>query len=387
MEKVRNMSLRKSLICHIIVFALAAVLLSIITSYICQSSIEHIQSSYPYDGRKYYLTDENGNRLGEGTYISEEVAVMSDRDAKSIKLLEVLPQAAVPVYSAACIIAAVACFYRSRLKKPLYLLDNAANQIAQSNLDFTVSYERNDEMGKLCSSFETMRKTLQENNLKMWRQLEERKRINAVFAHDLRTPLTVLQGYGEMLAAADADSTQDLAAAMLSNISRLEKYADSMSSLSRIEEITVKPAEYEAWRLRDILRETMRLLCGNKAGVFDFEKDCEIIYIDESAVMQVYNNILSNAVSYADKNIEVSAEIKGDFLSICVSDDGGGFSAECLKNAKLPYYTENEDRSEHFGLGLYISSVLCEKHGGYLELSNGSRGAAVKAVFNIDKID
>ena len=94
-----------------------------------------------------------------------------------------------------------------------------------------------------------------------------------------------------------------------------------------------------------------------------------------------------NAVSYADKNIEVSAEIKGDFLSICVSDDGDGFSAECLKNAKLPYYTESEERSEHFGLGLYVSSVLCEKHKGYLEISNGSRGAAVKAVFKIAKID
>ena len=314
MEKVRNMSLRKSLICHIIGFVLAALLLSIITSYICRSSIEHIQDSYPYDGRKYYLTDENGNRLGKGTYISQNEVVMSENDTKTIKLLEVLQQAAVPVYSAACIIAAVACFYRSRLKKPLYLLDNAAQKIAQNNLDFTVSYEKNDEMGRLCSSFETMRKTLQENNLKLWRQLEERKRINAVFAHDLRTPLTVLRGYGEMLAEADGGSAEAVAVAMLSNISRLEKYADSMSSLSRIEEIAVKPSEYEAYRLGDILEETMSLLCGDKAGTFDFSADCEIIYMDESAVMQVYNNILSNAAYYADKRIDVGADAKGGFL-------------------------------------------------------------------------
>lgn len=71
MEKVRSMSLRKSLVCHIVIFALAAVLLSIITSYICQISVENIKDSYLYDGRKYYLTDENGNRLGEGIYIRE----------------------------------------------------------------------------------------------------------------------------------------------------------------------------------------------------------------------------------------------------------------------------------------------------------------------------
>ena len=247
-------------------------------------------------------------------YISENAVVMSERDTKTIKLLEALPQAAMPVYSAACIFAAAVCFYRNRLKKSLDLLDNAAQKIAQNNLDFTVSYEKNDEMGRLCSSFETMRKTLQENNLKMWRQIEERKRINAVFAHDLRTPLTVLRGYGEMLAEADGGSAEAVAVAMLSNISRLEKYADSMSSLSRIEEITVKPSEYEAYRLGDILEETMSFLCGEKSGTFDFSADCEMIYMDESAVMQVYNNILSNATYYADKRIDVGADAKGGFL-------------------------------------------------------------------------
>lgn len=54
-------------------------------------------------------------------------------------------------------------------------------------------------MGALCASFEEMRRALWENNRVMWRQMEERKRLNAAFAHDLRTPLTVLRGYAGML--------------------------------------------------------------------------------------------------------------------------------------------------------------------------------------------
>ncbi len=51
----------------------------------------------------------------------------------------------------------------------------------------------------LCMAFDEMRQTLYENNREMWRSLEERKRLNSAFSHDLRTPLTVLRGYTDFL--------------------------------------------------------------------------------------------------------------------------------------------------------------------------------------------
>ena len=56
-----------------------------------------------------------------------------------------------------------------------------------------------DELGKLCQSFETMRASLEANSRALWDAVEERKRLNAAFSHDLRTPLTVLQGYSDFL--------------------------------------------------------------------------------------------------------------------------------------------------------------------------------------------
>lgn len=71
--------------------------------------------------------------------------------------------------------------------------------ISNNNLNFSIKYDSKDELGELCSSFETMRFTLANNFSEMWRQMEERKQLNAAFAHDLRTPLTVLKGYNEIL--------------------------------------------------------------------------------------------------------------------------------------------------------------------------------------------
>lgn len=67
----------------------------------------------------------------------------------------------------------------------------------QNNRVFQKKVDKEDELGKLCASFEKMRQALQESNDEMWRQMEERNRLNAAFSHDLRTPLTVLKGQSE----------------------------------------------------------------------------------------------------------------------------------------------------------------------------------------------
>ena len=136
-----------------------------------------------------------------------------------------------PIYSAFCIIAAALLFYRNRLKKPLAELRAASEKIANNDLDFSIDYDSNDELGQLCASFEIMRTTLADNFSKMWRQVEERKALNAAFAHDLRTPLTVLKGYNEMLQASENSQTRETAATMGKHISRMENYVSSMSNL------------------------------------------------------------------------------------------------------------------------------------------------------------
>jgi nitrogen fixation/metabolism regulation signal transduction histidine kinase len=68
-------------------------------------------------------------------------------------------------------------------------------------------------------------------------------------------------------------------------------------------------------------------------------------------------------------------------LAVFLSDDGKGFDKSSLQKATSPYYTEENNHSEHFGLGLYICKLLCEHHNGYLKIENTATGANVSAYF------
>ena len=154
------LSLRKSLVLYVVAFAALAVGLSAATFALCNGAAESIRPAYPPSGEKYYLTNEQGERLGEGAYIGTEPVPLSEKDENTIALLELIPTVAVPVYSACCIIAAAMLFYRNRLKEPLAALREASEKIADNDLDFSVRCTSNDELGQLCQSFETMRATL-----------------------------------------------------------------------------------------------------------------------------------------------------------------------------------------------------------------------------------
>ena len=80
-------------------------------------------------------------------------------------------------------------FYRNKLAPAIQVLDEAVQHISDQDLDFTVACKSKNELGRLCGSFEKMRQALYENNLQMWRTIEERRTMQASVAHDLRNPL------------------------------------------------------------------------------------------------------------------------------------------------------------------------------------------------------
>lgn len=377
------LSLRKSLVLYMAAFVILAVVLSAATLFACDHAAEAIRSSYPPSGEKYYLTNAQGERLGEGAYIGTELLPMSREDERAVALLENLPVVAVPLYSACCILAAVLLFYRNRLKQPLTELRMASEKISSNDLDFSIDYDSQDELGQLCASFETMRKTLAGNFSKMWRQVEERKALNAAFAHELRTPLTVLKGYNEMLQISKDAQTRKTAATMAKHISRMENYVSSMSHLRRMED--AEP-EYKLTVLEPLissLYDSAKILCAKSGKELVLQKDISVPEqsLDGTFVTQVCNNLISNAVRYARTTVTLSFALQGKGLLLSVSDDGKGFDEASLKKADSPYYTEESNRSEHFGLGLYLCKLLCEHHNGYLKIENTPDGARVSAFF------
>ena len=377
------LSLQKSLVLYVIAFVVLAVFLSVTTFSICGSAADGIRASYPPSGEKYYLTNEQGEQLGDGAYIGIVPVPMSKEDERTIALLEKLPIVATPIYSAFCIIAAALLFYRNRLKKPLAELRTASEKIANNDLDFSIDYDNNDELGQLCASFEIMRTTLADNFSKMWRQVEERKALNTAFAHDLRTPLTVLKGYNEMLQASDNSQTRETAATMGKHISRMESYVSSMSNLRRMEDTQPEYKLIDLQTVASSLHDSAKIVCAKNGKKLILQNDIPVsrLSIDGSFVSQVCNNLISNAVRYARTSVTISFALRDNGLLLSVSDDGKGFDKSGLQKATSPYYTEESNHSEHFGLGLYICKLLCEHHNGYLKIENTTTGAKVSAYF------
>jgi len=300
----------------------------------------------------------------------------------------------IPLWSAVCLWYTFRIFYRRELETPIKALQAASDRILSDDLDFKVENSCTNELGQLCVSFEEMRKNLYESNYELWKSLEERKRLNSAFAHDLRTPITVLKGYADLVkqfsGRLSPEKQAEILQKMSSQISRLEHYTEKMNSVQKLEDIIPEENTVLLSEVVCQLRETGKLLCGGTDFVFEAESvPDEILYTDRELIMQVFENLVSNALRYTAGCVSAKAELIGERLSITVSDNGKGFSEEALRKAWQPFYRDDKaENDQHFGLGLYICRLLCMKCGGRLTVKNGADGGGmVTADFSVKKCE
>lgn len=293
----------------------------------------------------------------------------------------------VPAWMFLCFAVTGIIFYNNDLKKPINILLDASRKISENQLDFKVEYKKRNELGMLCTAFDEMRSALYENNREMWRSLEERKRLNSAFSHDLRTPLTVLRGYADFLEkyVPDGKVTDEKLLSVVSmmngQISRLEHYTQKMNAVQKLEDIVPNIHTIPAQDFWATLSETGKII-GGESFRFIASQDTQTVSIDTELVIQVYENMITNAVRYAKNSVEVRCCIAEGLLTISVLDDGTGFTEDALKHAAQPFFRdEKEPDKTHFGLGLYISRILCEKCGGRLTIQNHENGGEVTAEF------
>ncbi|GFI46029.1 signal transduction histidine-protein kinase/phosphatase MprB [Lachnospiraceae bacterium] len=334
---------------------------------------------------EYMAVMDEGLRVFVGERKEISPAVMKNY-VFIIGLVDLCQVVLIPLWSLLCVMVCGVIFYRRKLGRPIGILLTASENISQNRLDFTVEVPGRNELGLLCQSFEKMRIALRENNLEMWRQIEERKRLNAAFAHDLRTPLTVLKGQSEMLEKYAPKMSQEKVAGtarmMGRHIKRLEAYVNTMNDLQRLEDIEIKKQPVDVAGLIRQMGETGSAVCQPKELVVEDDlAGLEHMDLDASVVMQVYENLLSNAARFAKGRVKVTLGLQEGMFLITVWDDGAGFTGKDLGEAVKPFYTSgSQGEKAHLGMGLNICKILCEKHGGHLELSNG-HGAKVAAAF------
>ena len=382
-HKLRDLSILSAFVLLAIVFLLLAMLLTEIE----KTWLTNAQREIAF---RYSEIVEGFN--AEKVWGNQAVFSLSEHDGRMMWLYEMGIWTLPPFTYLACFILAGFVFYRSKIRRPLMLLTTSANRIAENNLDFSIVYDRNDEMGLLCKAFEKMRSALESNNREMWRQMNERKKLNAAFSHDLRTPLTVIEGHLGILQKytpqekLSADDIMQTYAAMARQIERLKNYTSSMNTLQRLEDIPIMRKQLAASDFTAGLNDTAEMICENKKLSISDKTAATNIRVDPEIVSQVFENLLSNAVRYAKSSISIQYAATNDTFSITVSDDGTGFDHTALKSATNPFYTTEKKTSagQHLGLGLNICKILCERHNGNISLSNGiETGASVTVRFGM----
>ena len=288
-------------------------------------------------------------------------------------------------YIAVGIGAAAAVYYRKKLREPITQLQNGVERIQEDNLDFHIEYDGDDELGRLCCSMEKMRRELRQKHKALWESLEQRKLLNASVSHDLRTPITVLKGYLDYLEKnipqdkLTEDMLLDTVSSMQGAVNRLELYVESVRDIEKIQNIEIEKRSENVKLLLNELRSNVLRLAGNKEIIISNDITVDKIQIDKGVFFRILENLLQNALRYAEKQVSINLSHKKDFLILTVKDDGKGFSAADLEKATTVFYS-NDKEKQHFGIGLSVCKILCEKHGGLLYVGNQKeKGAYVTA--------
>jgi len=283
-------------------------------------------------------------------------------------------------------------FYEIKLKTPLSQLSMATQRIKENDLNFSISFTSKDELGQLCESFESMRIALLKSHRELWQQAEERKRLNAAFAHDLRNPVTVLKGSAGILqkgmqqGSLTVDNASESIALIAEYSARIESYVEAMTSVQKLESLACAPKPVAWLTLADTLKNSLSILGASAGKAVEFVNADENrpVNVDSHMIYNVAENLVSNALRHSKTGVSVSLSCDNKKITIRITDDGSGFSAEILKKGAVPFLRDggaDTDLSRHFGMGLYICHLLCEKHGGTLTLANHLSGAEVVATF------
>jgi signal transduction histidine kinase len=213
-----------------------------------------------------------------------------------------------------------------------------------------------------------------------------RRNLVADVAHELRTPLSNIQGYLEAIRDRVVKPNTATIHSLNEETALLSRLVDELQVLSLAEAGKLKLV-YQA---EDITRLIKRAVTSWQPQVavkeislsIDLPDNLPLVNIDRQRVNQVLHNLLENAVAHTRKGgtITVAAAKQGDWVEISVSDTGEGIPAEDLPNIFERFYRVDRSRARATGgsgLGLTIARRLVEAHGGQItvqsELGKGSR--------------
>lgn len=251
--------------------------------------------------------------------------------------------------------------------QPIIQLTEATKRIAQGHYNLRLPTKRRDEIGELASHFQKMSLELQQADRRT-------KEFVANVSHEIHSPLASIQGYADSLLAEDINPRRirEYAAIIGQETRHLATLSRQLLLLSKLDHSEFVPGR-KSFPLQPQLRQTLQLLEWQLT-----EKEIAVrllvpsglsVYGDEVLLMQVWSNLISNAVKYipSGRSIQIQASCEEEDCVIRIADTGDGIPAEQLPFIYDRFFRGDKSRerkSGSTGLGLSIVQRIVQLHGG-----------------------
>jgi len=264
----------------------------------------------------------------------------------------------------------------NQVLSPLHKLTRATERIAHGDFPDKVSLRAHDEFGQLGFSFNQMLENLR-------RSETVRKTMTADIAHELRTPVTIIQGMLEAVLDGIYEASDETIGTIYEETIMLSRLIDDLRDLALAEagELTL---EKEAVDVVDLVRQVGEAVVASAEDAPEFSvrerNRIPHIEIDPKRIRQVMANLIGNAVHHTPSDGEITVDVRrvGDEVELCVSDTGPGILEEDLPHLFERFYRGDPARTRvgGTGLGLAIVKQWVEAHGGRIWAENRVAGGA-----------
>lgn len=241
-----------------------------------------------------------------------------------------------------------------RISRPLAQTNKGAKELAKQNYDVYFEQDGYKEIKELNETLNFAAKELSKVD-------SLRRELISNISHDLRTPLTMIGGYAEVMRDIPGENTPENVQVIIDETNRLSQLVTDLLDLSRLESGNA-PICMEEFSITDSISGIFTRyskLTSKDDYILQFDYDCDVTVLgDEVRLSQVVYNLINNAINYCgdDKTVVVSQTVADGKVRIEVTDHGEGIAAEDLRNIWDRYYrVDKEHRSAVIGTGLGLS--------------------------------
>ena len=257
-------------------------------------------------------------------------------------------------------------FVFRKIEKPLDILISGVHEIQDGNLAYRIRYSNKDEFLPVCQDFNQMAERLQQSIAQTEREERNRKELIAGISHDLRTPLTMMKAYAEMIRDLSGNNPvkrEQHLNIIIEETDRLTQLVNDMLDLSKLESGAQK-LDYSTFDIAQCMEEIVHRYEGvsERMGYhihLTLDKSC-MVRCDESKIDRVIGNLINNAINYTskeDKQVFVTQRNLPQCVRIEVRDTGDGIEEDKIKLIFDKYYRSENHKREVVGTGLGLSIV------------------------------